>query len=188
MFDVAAAQAARGHDVSFFGTAHVDNLPLELNPFLPRRREFGVGKGTPGDALAAIWSREAARKLAVYVARFEPDVAHLHNIAYHLTPAVIPTLARAGVPTVMTLHDYNLLCPNHYFFSAGEPCFRCPEGQYGACITRRCVKGRLGASTVGYAAHFAARISGAYHKVARLLAPSRFMLSWLAKAGFTPPR
>jgi hypothetical protein len=87
-----------------------------------------------------------------FVAEVEPDVAHLHNVAYHLTPSVVAALARAGVPAVMTLHDYNLLCPNHYFYSRDEPCFRCAEGKYFSCVTRRCIKGKLGASAVGYVA------------------------------------
>jgi hypothetical protein len=45
------------------------------------------------------------------------DVAHVH----HLTGMSVDSLARlreAGVPTVMTLHDYWLFCPRGQMFHA----------------------------------------------------------------------
>lgn len=188
LFDVAAELARRGHEVSFFGVAHADNVPLEQNRFYPPDRDFSAGRGSLRTALAAVWSREAARKLAAYVERVKPRVAHLHNTAYHLTPAIIPVLADAGVATVMTQHDYNLLCPNHYFYSRHEPCYRCAEGHYMACITRRCVKGKLAPSLVGYYAHRVARRRGVYRRLNRIIVQSRFMFDKLVRAGYDESR
>jgi len=188
LFDVAAELTRRGHECSFFGTAHADNVPLALNRYYPPYRDFAAARPAPGDALAAVWSRAAARKLEGFLAHFQPDVAHVHNIAYHLTPAILPALSRAGVAAVMTLHDYNLFCPNHYFYSRDVPCFRCPDGRYFSCVTRRCVKGRLGPSLVGYAAHLVARRTGVYRRLGRLLVFSDFMRGFAVRAGFVPDR
>lgn len=184
MFDVARALKRRRHDVFFFGTAHPENVEGEYRRYYPPYHDFAAPHVPAGAALAAIWSRAAAAGLREFVAEVKPDVAHLHNVAYHLTPSVVAALARAGVPAVMTLHDYNLLCPNHYFYSRDEPCFRCAEGKYFSCITRRCVKGRLGASAIGYVAHLVARRTGVYRKLARVVVPSAFLGEKVRAAGY----
>ena len=184
MFDVARALKRRRHDVFFFGTAHPENVEGEYRRFYSPYHDFAAPRVPAGAALAAIWSRAAAARVREFVAEVKPDVAHLHNVAYHLTPSVVAALARAGVPAVMTLHDYNLLCPNHYFYSRDEPCFRCAEGKYFSCITRRCIKGKLGASAVGYVAHLVARRTGVYRKLARVVVPSAFLGEKVRAAGY----
>ncbi len=184
MFDVARALKRRRHDVFFFGTAHPENVEGEYRQYYPPYHDFAAPHVPVGAALAAIWSRAAAARVREFVAAVKPDIAHLHNVAYHLTPSVVAALARAGVPAVMTLHDYNLFCPNHYFYSCDEPCFRCAEGKYFSCVTRRCVKGKLGASTVGYVAHLVARRTGVYRKLARVVVPSAFLDEKVRAAGY----
>jgi glycosyltransferase involved in cell wall biosynthesis len=188
MFDVARALKRRRHDVFFFGTAHPDNVESEYGSYYPPYHDFAAPHVGLGTALSAIWSRAAAEKFRAFLDDVKPDVAHLHNIAYHLTPAVVAALARAGVPVVMTLHDYNLLCPNHYFYSRDEPCFRCAERKYFSCLTRRCVKDKLGASAVGYLAHLVARRKKVYRKLDRILAPSAFLAEKVRAAGYDPAR
>jgi glycosyltransferase involved in cell wall biosynthesis len=184
MFDVAREQRRRGHDVFFFGTDHAENVETEHRRYYPPYHEFAEGRPGLGAALSSVWSREAARCLRAFLDVARPDVAHLHNTAYHLTPSIVAELARAGVPAVMILHDYNLFCPNHYFFSRGEPCYRCAEGHYFSCITRRCVKGKLGASVLGYVAHLVARRTAIYHKLARIITPSNFLRDHARNAGY----
>jgi glycosyltransferase involved in cell wall biosynthesis len=184
MFDVARALKRRRQEVFFFGAAHDENVEREHEKFYPPYRDFSAPRVGVSAALAAVWSRDAGRRIRAFVEEVKPDVAHLHNIAYHLTPAVISALARAGVPAVMTLHDYNLLCPNHYFYSRDEFCFRCPEGKYFSCIGRRCVKGRLAPSTIGYLAHLVARRTKVYRKLARIIVPSRFLAEKVRAAGY----
>lgn len=188
MFDLARAQRRRRHQVFFFGTAHPANTVADDGGFFPPYVEFGEGRGGWREARAAAWSRVAAERLAAFLPRVKPDVAHLHNIAYHLTPSVVAALAAARVPAVMMLHDYNLLCPNHYFYSRGEPCFRCANGDYVACVTRRCVKGRFGPSAVAYYAHLVARRRKVYRELARVIAPSRWLRERVVAAGFDADR
>jgi glycosyltransferase involved in cell wall biosynthesis len=183
MFDVARALKRRRQEVFFFGAAHDDNVEREYERFYPPYRDFSAPRVQISAALAAVWSADAGRCMRAFVEEVKPDVAHLHNIAYHLTPAVISALARAGVPAIMTLHDYNLLCPNHYFYSRDEVCYRCPEGKYFSCIGRRCVKGRFGPSAIGYLAHLVARRTKVYRKLARIIVPSRFLADKVLAAG-----
>jgi glycosyltransferase involved in cell wall biosynthesis len=188
MFDVARALKRRRDDVFFFGADCAENVENEYRRYYPPYRDFAAPRVGLGAALSAVWSRTAAERMRAFVDDVKPDVAHFHNIAYHLTPAVVAALARAGVPAVMTLHDYNLLCPNHYFYSRDEPCFRCAEKKYFSCITRRCVKGKFGASAVGYLAHLVARRTGVYRTLARVIVPSAFLGEKVRAAGYDAAR
>jgi glycosyltransferase involved in cell wall biosynthesis len=184
MFDIARGLKRRRHEVFFFGTAHPDNVEGEYARYYPPYHDFAAEQVSLKAALSAVWSRTAAEKFRVFLEEVKPDVVHLHNTAYHLTPAVVAELAKAGIPAVMTLHDYNLFCPNHYFYSRGEPCFRCVEKKYFSCITRRCVKDKLGGSIIGYTAHLVARRKRVYHTLARILAPSRFLTETAHATGY----
>ena len=86
----------------------------------------------PSDAAAAAgslalapWNPLAARSVQRLAEQARPDVAHVHNTWYALSPAVVWALRRAGVPTVMTLHNYRLLCANAQLFRDGAPCEDC---------------------------------------------------------------
>jgi glycosyltransferase involved in cell wall biosynthesis len=93
----AGAQAlrARGHEVEMFTG---DGVGLRRTPF------------------SYIDSGPARRSLRRAIARFHPDVVHLHNIYHLLSPGVLATVAHwkrdgRGV-AVMTAHDAHLVCPN----------------------------------------------------------------------------
>ena len=85
----------------------------------------------PGPAGAATalatspWNPLEARLVRGLAERVRPDVAHVHNTWYAMSPAVLWGLRRAGVPVVVTLHNYRLLCVNAYLFRDGAPCEDC---------------------------------------------------------------
>jgi glycosyltransferase involved in cell wall biosynthesis len=86
----------------------------------------------PPDAVGAIgslalspWNPLQARRVQDLAERVRPDVAHVHNTWYAQSPAVLWALRRSGVPTVMTLHNYRLVCANGQLFRDGAPCEDC---------------------------------------------------------------
>ncbi len=44
---------------------------------------------------------------------FKPDVVHLNNFNYQLTPSIIYEIKKHNIPIVYTAHDVQLVCPNH---------------------------------------------------------------------------
>ncbi len=55
------------------------------------------------------WSFKASRLIQKVVLETKPDIAHIHNIYHQLSPSILPTLKRLGVPVVMTVHDFKLI-------------------------------------------------------------------------------
>ncbi|MDP8929379.1 MAG: glycosyltransferase [Actinomycetota bacterium] len=94
----------------------------------------------------APWNRDAAeivRNLARWV---RPDVAHVHNTWFALSPAVIPALRAANVPVVMTLHNYRLICANAQLFRDGRPCEDCVGTHPWHGVRHACYRGSPSAS------------------------------------------
>lgn len=89
----------------------------------------------------------AAAGVRRLVAEHKPDVAHVHNTWFSLTPAVITALHRAGVPVVATLHNYRLLCANALLYRDGHPCTDCVGRAPWPGVVHRCYRSSAVAST-----------------------------------------
>lgn len=66
-----------------------------------------------------IWNRSAAKALQALTARFDPasTVLHCHGYAKALSPSIGPVLTDGRLPTVYTMHEYFLACPNGGFYN-----------------------------------------------------------------------
>ena len=91
-------------------------------------------------------SKKALRRL---LAKARPDVVHVHNLYPLISPSVLTECRKAGVPVVMTLHNYRLACPNGLHMVNGQICEKCKGGKEYWCILRNC-EGRR-AKSIGYA-------------------------------------
>ena len=52
-------------------------------------------------------------------------VAHVHNWAYYISPAIITALKAAGVPVVYSVHNYRLVCVGAELYRGGKLCHLC---------------------------------------------------------------
>ena len=85
-------------------------------------------QGSLGTALRGLWNRPAARRLREVLACLDPTetVVHAHLYSSALTASVLDASLQAGFPTVLTLHDYFITCPNgaYFVFPRALPCER----------------------------------------------------------------
>lgn len=190
MLDVAALQQAAGHDVEFWGMSHPDNDdPLALADTFPSYVELDPAPGgLAGVAAGArmVWSPSSLRGLARALERFRPDVVHCHNIYHQLSPSILAATRRAGVPTVMTLHDYKLACPNYQLLDHGSLCEACVGGSALNAARRRCKGGSLAGSGLLAVESTIHRALHAYRGVDVFISPSRFLADVMARAGYGP--
>lgn len=66
------------------------------------------------------WNVWAALKVKKAVRQHRPDIIHIHNLHYAVGPIAIRVAKRYGIPVVMTLHNYRLLCPSATLFYHGQ--------------------------------------------------------------------
>jgi len=126
------ARQRRRNDVLRFGCAGPDgpaNMP-EFHDFTTSRKA--------SDLVRMIHNDAAAAKLEAYLRRHGVDVAHLHNIYHHLTPSILPVLARRRIGIVMTVHDYRLLCPTRHQRRPDGLCSRCAGNRFHHAASPRC--------------------------------------------------
>jgi glycosyltransferase involved in cell wall biosynthesis len=109
------------------------------------------------------------------LAGWRPDVAHVHAPSRYLTPSVLRPLERAGVPVVMTLHDFKPWCTNRILFAHGAVCRRCRGGRHWRAAATGCVQGSRLRSTVAAAEAYLHDARHAYRAVRLWIAPSRFV-------------
>lgn len=76
-------------------------------------------------AQMAIWNEKAYHRLKEAIRMYSPDIAHVHNTFPLASPAVIHAIKNEGIPLIMTLRNYRLLCVNALFFRNGQVCEAC---------------------------------------------------------------
>jgi glycosyltransferase involved in cell wall biosynthesis len=101
---------------------------------------------TAASLAVSSWNPAAAAAMRSAARRVRPDVAHVHNTWYALSASTVAALDAAGVPVVMTLHNYRLLCANALLFRDGRPCEDCVGTNPWHGIRHRCYRGSLVAS------------------------------------------
>jgi glycosyltransferase involved in cell wall biosynthesis len=157
----------------------------EVFPYLRSSDEIGDWSLPKRAALpiSPIWSRQATREVGRLLDEHRPDVVHLHNPYPLLSPAVVTTATRRGVPVVQTLHNYRHACMKGTLFRDGEPCEDCVGRvvQYPG-VLHGCYRGSRPQSLVMGAS--AALSRGTWrHDVSRYFVLTEFMADRLRRHG-----
>jgi glycosyltransferase involved in cell wall biosynthesis len=149
-------------------------------------------QGTSG-AVAALalspWNFRAARSLGRVATRLRPHVAHVHNTWFAMSPSVLPALRRAGVPVVMTLHNYRLLCANGALFRDGRPCEDCIGTHPWHGLRHRCYRDSALQSLPAAGTIALHSLLGTWRREVRLfLALNEFSRARFVSGGLPPER
>jgi len=185
--DLSRALENSGHEVAVFAMKHPKNLESKFSRYFVSRISFN--NPSLKDKLKApgrvLYSLEAKRKFTKLLNDFQPDIIHLHNIYHHLSPSILDAAKKKGIPVVMHLHDYKLICPNHMLFTKGKYCEECFKTKYYNCFKNNCVKNSDAASVLAslemYLHHNILKI---YEKnVDLFIAPSQFMKDTVVRFG-----
>lgn len=167
-----------GHDVEYFGMFDEKNTVGNTIGMYTQNMDFHT-KGTERFfyPFKIVYSFEAKKKIMKVIDSFKPDIVHMNNINFQLTPSIIYGIKKKGIPIVQTVHDYQMICPNHllYNFDKNEICERCIRGSYINCIKNRCIHNSRAKSIIGA---FEAKIYSflkTYKKVDLFISPSYFL-------------
>lgn len=112
--------------------------------------------------ISGIYSPSGVKAMRDAIVAEKPDLINVHNLYPFISPAALRECQKAGVPVVMTIHNFRLMCPTGLFMRDGKPCELCLErsNEWG-CIRYNCEHSAL--KSLGYAARNAvARICRHY--------------------------
>jgi glycosyltransferase involved in cell wall biosynthesis len=131
-----------------------------------------------------IYSLEAKRKLRQIISDEKPDLAHLHGVFYQLSLSVFDVLKEQGIPTVMSLNDYLMLCADGYLYRDGHICELCKNRQHRNIILHKCYKDSFCASLMAYLVKKSQYRKNISDVVNRFIVPQEDMKNIFAEWGF----
>lgn len=185
MFKLGKYWSDQGNEVEYFGMNHPDNVVGNRWKLYTASMDFHR-KGIFANAanpFRIIYSREAKKKIGMILERFQPDVVHMNNFNYQLTPSVLLAVEdyrkRTGrkVQVIYTAHDSQLVCPNHYMYRPKQNgiCDRCLHGSFFHCALGRCIHGSFMRSLLGSMEAIYWKKRKVYQNIDAIICPSLFM-------------
>ena len=179
VFRLGEALEKLGHEVQYFGMEHESRIVGNRVDAYTANMDFHRANIT--QALKVIYSPEARRKIREVLKDFQPDICHLNNFNYQLTPSVLLEIRRWSKETghlckiLYTAHDYQLVCPNHMCRNRDGNCEACLNGHVWNCVRRKCIHGSLAKSFIGALEAFFWRKMGVYRQIDTIVCCSQFM-------------
>ncbi len=187
LFNIGEYLKKQGHNVDYFGLRHKNNLvgncideyvsDIDTKNYTLKRF---IGP------LRLIYSFEAKRKIRKVIKATKPDIVHINNYNFQLTPSILYEMKKYNIPIVMTLHDFQLVCPNHMLYMEHENriCEECKDRNYQNCIKNKCIHNSKLKSILGAIEGFTYYKLGTYKKlIDYFIAPSRFLKDKMIEFG-----
>ena len=138
--------AEKGHEVIFFsavGPIGQELLKSQIKKIICLGQSDLLNSSNKlSSAVSGINNSQAVKKLKELLSEWKPDIAHFHGVSKALTWVPIKIINSNKIPSVYTLHDFGLLCPNMglYNFKTGKPCDLYKNGKAVKCLFTNCDK------------------------------------------------
>lgn len=183
VFKLGEALEDHGHEVQYFGLRDDRNIVGNHIHSYAQPKDFKAGvRANCRNPLSIIYNTDAKKKIGLVLKDFKPDVVHLNNIHYHLTPSIIIECQKyrqkynPKLKIVYTAHDYQLICPSHGLFDNKlDICEKCIGGNYFHCLKKKCLKNSYAKSLLGTMDAYFWKFSKAYSYVDTYICCSNFL-------------
>lgn len=197
IFEIGKQLQKMGHEVQYFGMEHEGRIVSNHAESYTSNMDFHTGKlAKLMYPFKIVYSKEARKKISVVLDDFKPDVVHLNNINFQITPSILYEIKKYQKDTgnkvkiVATAHDYQWICPNHmlYIPHREEICERCTGGAYGNCTKYKCIHGSFVKSILGSVESYFYHLKKTYGLMDVIICPSEFMKRQLSKDEVLAPK
>lgn len=185
IFKLGKYLVSQGHEVQYFGMEHEGRcVSNNVNAYTS---DMDFHEGSILSKLTypfkTIYSVEARKKIRLVLDDFQPDVCHLNNFNFQLTPSIIVEIKKwekengKKCKIVFTAHDYQLVCPNHSLKNpiTNEICEQCIGGNFANCIKGKCIHGSTAKSAIGMMEAYYWNLNGVYKNIDKIICCSKFM-------------
>ena len=175
---------SQGHEVQYFGMEHEGRcVGNRVNAYTSDMDFHGGSKlAKLAYPIKTIYSTEARKKLRIVLEDFQPDVCHINNFNYQLTPSIILEIQKWRKQghlcrIVFTAHDYQFICPNHMCNNpnTGENCEKCLGGHFLNCVKGKCIHGSAAKSAIGMLEAEFWKRNGVYKYIDTMICCSQFL-------------
>lgn len=176
---------SQGHEVQYFGMEHEGRIVGNRVNSYTSNMDFHNGSKLSKLTypIKTIYSFEARKKIRLVLDDFQPDVCHLNNFNFQLTPSIILEIVKwrkqnnKKCKIVYTAHDCQLICPNHMCHNPNthENCEKCLGDHFMNCFKGKCIHGSAAKSLIGTAEAFFWKATGVYKHIDTIICCSNFM-------------
>lgn len=190
IFELGAYMQSKGVDVQYFGMEHPGRIVGNRVEAYTSNMDFHGGSKLDKILypVKTVYSKEARQRIRTVLDDFQPDVCHLNNFNYQLTPSIILEIVKWRNETgksckiIYTAHDLQIVCPNHLMLNpiTGETCDKCLGGKFLNCVLGKCIHGSLVKSAVGAVEAFLWNRIKVYRYFDAVICPSRFLADKLS--------
>lgn len=196
-FDLANLLTSRGHQVIPFSMLYSHNRETPYNKYFVSYLDYNqislrnILRLGPKIVGKMVYSLESKRQIEKLIKDTKPDIAHIHMIDHQISPSILDSLKKLGIPMVQTLHEYKLICPNYrlYIERKKEICERCKGGRYYNTVVHRCLKDSMLGSFLASFAMYVHKMLKVYEKnIDTFIVPSRFARDKMLEFGVDPKK
>lgn len=190
IFEIGKRLEALGHEVQFFGMEHKGRIVgNNVNAYTADMDFHGSRLSKITYPFKIIYSFDARRQIRKVLDDMQPDVVHMNNINFQITPSIIDEIEQykkktgRTVKMIVTAHDSQWVCPNHLMRipSTNENCDRCLSGNNIHCAKNKCIHNSRVKSIMAMLEADFYKHKKTYSKVDIIICPSRFMFNKLKR-------
>lgn len=149
--------------------------------------ETELSRGVFRAAGRSIWNMDASERLSDAIARFGPDIVHVHTPFPVMSPAPLRSVGASGAALVGTMHSFRYMCVSGTLLRDGRPCTRCvgksvkaPAVRFGCYHDSRTKTLPLATSLTLH------RAIGTFGRIHKLVTLSEFSRRLAIDEGFRP--
>lgn len=183
IFEVGKQLQKMGHQVEYFGMEHEGRVVSNRLDCYTGNMDFHTGKLQKLlYPFQILYSTEAAKKIRKVLDDFQPDVVHVNNFNFQLTPSILYAIRKYEKQTgrtvriVYTAHDSQLVCPNHLMQRpSGELCQECLGQKQWNCTKHKCIHNSRVKSLLGSVEAKIYQHNHAYRMFDTVICPSHFL-------------
>lgn len=174
-----------GHEVQYFGMEHAGRCVGNRVNAYTSDMDFHGGSlfSKLTYPIKTIYSKEARKQIRKVLDDFKPDVCHINNFNYQLTPSIILEIVKwrkeekKDCRIIFTAHDYQLVCPNHMCNNPNthQNCEMCLGGHFINCTKGKCIHGSTAKSAIGTIEAVLWNGNGVYKNFDKIICCSDFL-------------
>lgn len=184
IFKLGEELVRQGHEVQYFGMEHEKRVVGNRAEVYTANMDFHTGKLQKLlYPFKIIYSKEAYNKMMQVLNDFQPDVVHVNNFNFQLTPSILYAVIKykkatsKNIKLIYTAHDSQLVCPNHLMQNpiTKERCDACLSKGVMQCAKRKCIHGSTVKSLLGTIEATLYKYLKTYKYFDYIICPSQFL-------------
>ncbi len=194
LFNVKMALQEKGHNIIPFSINYSKNVKSQYSRYFvsPLGDEsevyFDQQKKTPKTIFKTFsrlfYSYEVEKSVECLISERKPDIAYILHYLRKMSPSLLVGLKKRGVPIVVRLSDFAMLCPQAHCLREGKPCTLCVNGSLFPSIQNKCLKNSYIVSTLNALATWYHRRKKYFELIDRFVCTNDFMYKMMKDSGF----